>query len=78
MPVTLNGQTYYRTAEACALAGTSRNTLLRWIREGSFADVTLRDRKGWRLFTESDIQRLREEVNKIQKKDSVKETIKSK
>jgi predicted site-specific integrase-resolvase len=65
MPVAVNGRTYYRTAEACEMAGTSRNTLFRWIREGSFADVGLRDRKGWRLFTEVDVKRLKEEVNKI-------------
>ncbi len=72
MPVAVNGQTYYRTAEACQMAGTSRNTLFRWIREGFFADVGLRDRKGWRLFTEGDIRRLKEEVNKIQPQDAPK------
>jgi excisionase family DNA binding protein len=53
-------------AEACELAGTNRNTLLRWIREGRFADVKTRDRNGWRLFNESDIERLKAEVNKIE------------
>ena len=66
MSVAVNGRTYYRTAEACMMAGTSRNTLLRWVREGSFSDVSLRDRKGWRLFTEEDVSRLKEEVNRIQ------------
>jgi predicted site-specific integrase-resolvase len=65
MPVALNGRTYYRTAEACVMAGTSRNTLFRWIREGLFADVGIRDRKGWRLFTDEDVSRLKGEVNKI-------------
>ena len=65
MPVALNGRTYYRTSEASVMAGTSRNTLLRWIREGHFADVKIRDRKGWRLFTEEDIDRLRAEANRI-------------
>ena len=68
MPVTVNGQTYYRTAEACEMAGTSRNSFLRWIREGSFTDVEHTDRRGWRLFTEADLNRLRHEVNRIQKK----------
>lgn len=65
MPVAVNGRTYYRTAEACMMAGTSRNTLFRWIREGLFDDVGVRDRKGWRLFTEEDVTRLKEEVNRI-------------
>ena len=39
MSVSINHQTYYMIAEACAIAGTNRNTLLRWIREGRFPDV---------------------------------------
>jgi len=52
-------------AEACEMAGTSRNTLLRWIREGRFSDVGIRDRNGWRLFTQNDVERLKAEVNRI-------------
>ena len=65
MPISLKGETYYRTAEACRIAGTSKNTFLRWVREGLFADVEHRDRRGWRLFTEDDVARLRGEVNRI-------------
>ena len=65
MPVSINQQKYYLIAEACEIAGTRRNTLLRWIREGRFSDVRNRDRNGWRLFVESDIERLKAEVNKI-------------
>lgn len=67
MPVRLNGVDYYRTAEACRMVGISKNTLLRWIREGSFAEVEHRDRRGWRLFTEDDLDRLRTEVYEIHK-----------
>ena len=52
MPISIDDQTYYLIAEACVMAGTSRNTLLRWVREGRFVDVKLRDRNGWRLFDE--------------------------
>lgn len=69
MPTTLNGTEYYRTAEACAMAGTSRNTFLRWVRQGLFTDVAHRDRKGWRLFTEDDVARLRDEVSKVHSVD---------
>ena len=65
MPVRINEQTYYRTAEACRMAGISKNTFLRWIREGTFADVELRDRRGWRLFSNDDLDRLKAEVYKI-------------
>ena len=67
MPVRLNGKSYCRTAEACLMAGTSKNTFLRWAREGLFADVEHRDRRGWRLFTEDDISRLKGEVHRIQR-----------
>ena len=65
MPIKLNGQTYYSTAEACRIAGTSKNTFLRWVRNGSFVDVEHRDRRGWRLFTEDDLDRLKAEVNRV-------------
>ena len=65
MSVSINHQTYYMIAEACEMAGTNRNTLLRWIREGRFVDVNIRDRNGWRLFAKDDIERLKVEVNKI-------------
>jgi len=67
MPVRINGENYYRSAEACRIAGTSKNTFLRWVREGSFPDVQCQDRRGWRLFTESDLARLKAEVNRINK-----------
>lgn len=67
MSMRLNGATYYWTAEACRIAGISKNTFIRWVKEGSFADVEHRDRRGWRLFTEDDLDRLKAEVNKIQK-----------
>ncbi len=65
MPLAINGQTYYRTAEVCRLVGISKNTFLRWVREGSFPDVECRDRRGWRLFTAGEVDRLREEVNEL-------------
>jgi excisionase family DNA binding protein len=65
MSVRINGQTYYQTAEACRIVGISKNTILRWIREGLFADVELRDRRGWRLFSNDDLDRLKAEVYKI-------------
>ena len=66
MPVLINNQTYYMIAEACVMARTNRNTLLRWIREGRYADVKTRDRNGWRLFSAEDIERLKSQVNKIE------------
>ena len=61
MPVVINDQTYYRTAEVCRAVGISRNTLYRWLKEGIFSDVEYRDWRGWRLFTpdQMDIMRVR-------------------
>lgn len=67
MPITLNGEEFYRTSEACAMARISRTTFLRWVREGIFPDVEQRDWRGWRLFTSKDLTRLRAKVNHIQK-----------
>ena len=67
MPIKINGQIYYRTAEACKMVGVSKNSVLRWIKEKTFVDVENRDRRGWRLFTENDVLRLKAEVHKVSK-----------
>ena len=63
MPIKISGKNYYRTSEAAQLAGISRSTLLRWIGQGIFSDEPRRDRRGWRLFTEADIERIENEAN---------------
>ena len=65
MPVTINGQTYYRTSEACQLVGISRTTLLRWLKHKSLNICEYRDRRKWRLFTEGDVNMLNLEANRI-------------
>ena len=67
MPVTVNGQTYYRTAEVYRMVGISRTTLFRWLKEGTFREPEHRDRRGWRLFTEDELNRLKAEANLINK-----------
>ena len=74
MPVTISEQTYYRTAEVCLMVGIGKSTLFRWIKEGITEDAKRRDRRGWRLFTESEVNRLKTEVNGIQR-NSVAETL---
>ena len=65
MSVMVNGQTYYRTAEVCRMVGISKTTLFRWLKKGIFREVEHRDRKGWRLFTEYEVGRLKAEANRI-------------
>jgi predicted site-specific integrase-resolvase len=65
MPVTLNGCKYYRTAEVCRRCGISRTTLFRWLAEGIFKEPEIRDRRGWRLFTEEEVDMMESEANRI-------------
>ena len=65
MPVTINGQKYYRTAEVCSLAAISRATLFRWLKNGVLNECR-RDRRGWRLYSESDLDNVLSEVNKVE------------
>ena len=65
MPIVIGGKIYYRTAEVWHIAGISRSTLFRWLRQGTFEDVANIDRRGWRLFTKKDLKRLKAEVNQI-------------
>ncbi len=67
MPMTMRGKTYYRTAEVCQTVGIGRSTLLRWLRSGVIRDVSNRDRRGWRLFTQNEIKRIEDEANHIEK-----------
>jgi excisionase family DNA binding protein len=66
MPILLNHNTFYRTSEAADIAGISRSTLLRWIKEGLLGDASYRDRRGWRLFTKKDIYRIKAEANSME------------
>lgn len=65
MSIELQGETFYRTSEACDLAGISRATLFRWLAIGIVDDVQHRDRRGWRLFNDDDINRIKTEVDKV-------------
>ncbi len=69
MSLYVGGQRFYRVSEACSAAGISRPTFLRWVREGTYADVSKRDWRGWRLFSDEDVKLLRAKVNRIQDRE---------
>ena len=69
MPIEINGQIYYRTSEICVKAGVSRATVFRWLKAGILSRC-LRDRRGWRLYTEDDLLRISSEANKIATEES--------
>jgi len=65
MTVNLDGKNYYRTAEVCRRVGISRTTLFRWLKEGALGKAVHRDRRGWRLFTEEEVDILKTDANRV-------------
>jgi len=65
MPVAINGQTYYRTTEVCRIVGISRNTLFRWLKEGGVTEVEHRDYRGWRLFTQAQVDTMKKKTRQV-------------
>lgn len=59
MPKAIGGNAYYYTHEAAKAAGISKATLLRWIDAELIKDSVKRDRHGWRLFSEMEIQAIK-------------------
>ena len=64
MPVEINDRIYFRTADVCKKANISRTTLFRWLKEGILVDNYLRDRRGWRLYSEEDLEKILKEATK--------------
>ena len=71
MPVNLNGQKFYRTKEALEKIGISRPTWFRWLKDNLVEDVKHTDRRGWRLFTEEDIEKVGKFANTVNVADKV-------
>ena len=69
MPVTIDDQTYYRTAEVYRMLGISRNTLYRWLKKGFLGEIEFRDSRGWRLFTRDEVDKLSTAINRVIKVD---------
>ena len=68
MPIEINGKFFYSTTETCEKAGISRATLFRWLRKGVLEKLR-KDRRGWRLFTDDDLNKLRAEIERIEVKE---------
>jgi predicted site-specific integrase-resolvase len=64
MPIEMNGKRYWSASEVCQEVAISRPTLYRWLKRGILAKLH-RDRKGWRMFTEEDVKKIRLEANKV-------------
>jgi DNA-binding transcriptional MerR regulator len=64
MPRIIDGKTYYGTSEVCSIVGISRPTLFRWLKRG-ILDKMYRDRRGWRLFSEENLSKIRATVETV-------------
>ncbi len=64
-----NGRIY--TAEAAEQIGVSKNTLLRWLTQRKINEVA-RDIRGWRVFTQSDIERIRTYANTLKSPEAAR------
>ena len=68
MPTEINDKLYYTTSEMCEEAGISRPTLFRWLRQGVLKEIR-KDRRGWRLFTEEELNKIKAETRRIEVKE---------
>jgi excisionase family DNA binding protein len=62
--IEIDGRMYYKTSEACKKTGISRATLFRWLKVG-ILEKYHKDRRGWRIFREEDLNKIRAEATKI-------------
>ena len=60
----IQGRLYFETGEVCQKVGVSRQTLNRWLKTGLLPSLH-RDRKGWRLFSQEDINIIEAESKRI-------------
>jgi DNA-binding transcriptional MerR regulator len=67
MSVEINGKVYYRTKEVYTQASISRATLFRWLKEGIIA-ASYRDRRGWKMFNEADLDRIKAEATRFERR----------
>ena len=77
MPLTIDSQTYYRTSEVCSIVGISRNTLFTWCKKGTIIKVEHRDYRGWRLFTQAQVDIMKNittQINSINLEQQAKES----
>jgi predicted site-specific integrase-resolvase len=65
MPLVINEKQYFRPAETQRIVGISKNTLINWLKGGILGQYELRDRNGWRLFTQDDIETLKKKATQI-------------
>ena len=67
MMLVVGGEKYYQAHEVADAVGVTRNTLLRWIREGHVPDAAVRNRNNWRCFDKSELNAIKRFADKPRK-----------
>ncbi len=65
VPLTIDGQTYYRTTEVCRMIGISRNNLFSWCKKGTVIKVEHMDHRGWRLFIQAQVDAMKKKTKQV-------------
>jgi hypothetical protein len=65
VPFVIDGKKLYRIGEALAAAPVSRATYFRWLKQHRVPDTQYKDRNGRRLFTESELEGLKHEAQRL-------------
>ena len=65
MSVEIEEKRFYRTNEALKIIGISKATWFRWLKEKKVEDVAHKDLRGWRLFTDDEVEKIRKYANTI-------------
>jgi len=60
----MNDDRRYSTREVADKVGISKETLLRWLRAGKITEPD-RDRNGWRIFSEDEIEEILRFKNQV-------------
>ncbi len=63
----LGGNKFYFIQEVADIAGVSRQTMHRWLKEGRI-DEPARDRNGWRIFDESEVRAIKKAAERVSRK----------
>lgn len=60
----MTGKKLYSTNDVAEKAGVSRDTILRWLRDGKIPEPD-RDRNGWRIFNDQELKVILRYANKV-------------
>ena len=66
MAIEIDGKDYHWMTDVCRSVGVSRSTLLRWLKQGIIREP-LRDRRGYRIFSDLDVVEIRAEAERTER-----------